>query len=76
MPSLHVLVQYVPLGVALGAIYGVSGVGIVVLYRTTGVLNLAYGAIGALGAFLSWELINNTSWCPDWLAYLTCVAFG
>jgi branched-chain amino acid transport system permease protein len=76
MPSLHDLLQYVPLGVALGAVYGVSGVGIVVLYRTTGVLNLAYGAIGALGAFLSWELINNTSWCPDWLAYLTCVAFG
>ncbi len=76
MPSLHDLVQYVPLGVALGAIYGVSGVGVVVLYRTTGVLNLAYGAIGALGAFLSWELINDTSWCPDWLAYLVCVAFG
>jgi len=76
MPSLHNLLQYVPLGVALGAVYGVSGVGIVVLYRTTGVLNLAYGAIGALGAFLSWELINNTSWCPDWLAYLVCVAFG
>ena len=76
MPSLHDLAQYVPLGVALGALYGVSGVGMVVLYRTTGVLNLAYGAIGALGAFLSWELINQTSWCPDWLAYLICVAFG
>ena len=76
MPTLHDLVQYVPLGVALGAIYGVSGVGIVVLYRTTGVLNLAYGAIGALGAFLSWELINNTSWCPNWLAYVVCVLFG
>lgn len=76
MPGFHDLLQYLPLGVALGAIYGVSGVGIVVLYRTTGVLNLAYGAIGALGAFLSWELINNTSWCPDWLAYLVCVLFG
>lgn len=76
MPSLHDLVQFVPLGVALGAVYGVSGVGIVVLYRTTGVLNLAYGAIGALGAFISWELINDTSWCPDWLAYVACVAFG
>jgi branched-chain amino acid transport system permease protein len=76
MPTLHDLAQYIPLGVALGAVYGVSGVGIVVLYRATGVLNLAYGAIGALGAFLSWELINDTSWCPDWLAYLTCVLFG
>ena len=76
MPSLHDLVQYIPLGVAFGALYGVSGVGMVVLYRTTGVLNLAYGAIGALGAFLSWELINESSWCPNWLAYVTCVAVG
>ena len=76
LPTFHDLLQYVPLGLAVGAVYGVSGVGIVVLYRTTGVLNLAYGAIGALGAFLSWELINNTTWCPNWLAYVVCVLFG
>lgn len=76
LPSLHDLVQFVPLGMAVGAVYGVSGVGIVVLYRTTGVLNFAYGAIGALGVFIAFELINHTSWCPDWLAYLACVAFG
>lgn len=75
-PNLHDLVQFVPLGLAIGAVYGVSGVGIVVLFQTTGVLNFAYGAIGALGAFLAWELMNNTSWCPDWLGYLVCVAFG
>lgn len=43
-------------GLALGAIYALSGVGLVVLYRSTGVLNLAYGAIGALGAMLAWQL--------------------
>jgi branched-chain amino acid transport system permease protein len=48
----------------------------VVLYQTTGVLNFAYGAIGALGAFIAWDLMNQTSWCPDWLAYIVCVAFG
>jgi branched-chain amino acid transport system permease protein len=73
LPSLHDLVQFVPLGLAVGAVYGVSGVGIVVLYRTTGVLNFAYGAIGALGVFISFDLIDKTSWCPDWLAYLACV---
>jgi branched-chain amino acid transport system permease protein len=76
LPSLHDLVQFVPLGLAVGAVYGVSGVGIVVLYRTTGVLNFAYGAIGALGVFIAFDLINKTSWCPNWLAYLTCVAVG
>ena len=76
LPTFHDLVQFVPLGLAVGAVYGVSGVGIVVLYRTTGVLNFAYGAIGALGAFITWELIYRMSWCPNWLAYLVCVLFG
>ena len=76
LPSLHDLVQFVPLGLAVGAVYGVSGVGIVVLYRTTGVLNFAYGAIGALGVFIAFDLINKTSWCPDWLAYLATVLVG
>lgn len=75
-PTLHDLVQFVPLGLAVGAVYGVSGVGIVVLYRTTGVLNFAYGAIGALGVFVAFDLINKTSWCPDWLAYVACIMVG
>jgi branched-chain amino acid transport system permease protein len=76
LPTLHDLVQFVPLGLAVGSVYGVSGVGIVVLYRTTGVLNFAYGAVGALGVFVAFDLINKTSWCPDWLAYLACVLVG
>ena len=39
---------YLVIGSALGGVYAMSGVGLVVLYRTTGVLNLFYGAIGAL----------------------------
>ncbi len=41
---------YLVIGLALGGVYAMSGVGLVVLYRTTGVLNLFYGAVGALGA--------------------------
>jgi branched-chain amino acid transport system permease protein len=78
LPTLHDLVQFVPLGLAVGAVYGVSGVGIVVLYRTTGVLNFAYGAVGALSVFIAFELLNNdaTTWVPNWLAYLACIATG
>ncbi len=43
-------------GLAVGAIYALAGVGLVVLYRSTGVLNFAYGAIGALGAMMAWQL--------------------
>ncbi len=43
-------------GLAVGGVYAISGVGLVLLYRATGVLNFAYGAIGAIGALLTWQL--------------------
>ena len=46
-------------GLAVGAIYALSGVGLVVLYRASGVLNFAYGAIGSAGALLAWQLVQN-----------------
>ncbi|NUR89556.1 MAG: branched-chain amino acid ABC transporter permease, partial [Nonomuraea sp.] len=53
------MLPFVVSGLALGAVYALSGVGIVVLYRATGVLNLAYGALGAAGALLSWQLLQD-----------------
>ena len=47
----------------------------VVLYRATGVLNLAFGAVGAMGALIAWQLINQSGW-NEWLAYLIAVLFG
>ena len=69
------LKPYIVLGLALGGVYALSGVGVVVLYQATGVLNLAFGAIGAAGALIAYYLINHTSW-PHWVAYLTCIVFG
>jgi branched-chain amino acid transport system permease protein len=59
---------YIVIGLALGGVYAMSGVGLVVLYRTTGVLNLFYGAVGALGSLVAWELINEHGW-NEWLAF-------
>jgi len=66
---------YVLTGLALGGVYALSATGIVVLYQATGVLNLAFGAVGALGALVSWQIIESTS-VPDWLAYLACIGVG
>jgi branched-chain amino acid transport system permease protein len=66
---------YLVLGLALGGVFALSGVGLVVLFRATGVLNLAYGAVGALGALIAWSLINNLG-VPEWLAYLVALGFG
>ena len=55
------LKPYIVLGLALGSVYALSGVGVVVLYQATGVLNLAFGAIGAAGALIAYYLVNHTS---------------
>jgi len=72
MPDLK---PFLVLGFALGGVFAMSGVGLVVLYRATGVLNLAYGAIGATGALITWSLLD-AGWVPDWIAYLACIVFG
>ncbi len=61
-------------GLALGGVYALSGVGLVVLYRATGVLYLAFGAVGAMGALIAWSLIQAGA--PGWISWLVCVAFG
>ena len=66
LPPFDDFKPYIVTGLSLGGVYAMSGVGIVVLYRATGVLNLAFGAIGAMGALISWTLINHTS-TPDWV---------
>jgi branched-chain amino acid transport system permease protein len=66
---------YIVLGFALGGVYALSGVGLVVLYRSTGVLNLAFGAVGTGGALIAWWLIQHTG-TPDWAAYIAAIAFG
>ncbi|MGH2916761.1 MAG: branched-chain amino acid ABC transporter permease [Solirubrobacteraceae bacterium] len=72
MPSWTDLQPFIVSGLALGGVYALSGVGMVVLYRATGVLNLAFGAVGAFGALVAWQLINQSG-MNQWLAYLICI---
>jgi branched-chain amino acid transport system permease protein len=64
---------FLVIGLALGGVYAMSGVGLVVLYRTTGVLNLFYGAIGAIGSLTAWELITQRGW-NEWAAFAVVIA--
>jgi branched-chain amino acid transport system permease protein len=74
MPSWQDFQPFIVTGLALGGVYALSGVGTVVLYRATGVLNLSFGAVGAMGAFISWSLIDHN--VPDGVAFLFCILFG
>ena len=75
MPSWSDFQPFIFTGLALGGVYALSGVGMVVLYRATGVLFLAFGAVGALGALIAWQLINSNG-VNQWLAYLVCILVG
>lgn len=71
------LIPFLVSGLGIGAVYALSGVGLVVLYRATGVLNLAFGALGALAAYVAWATIE-AGWPPPagWLAGIAAAVLG
>src|ERR1700721_3152654 len=75
MPSWAEFQPYIVTGLALGGLYALSGVGLVALYRATGVLNLAFGAVGAMGALIAWSMINTWHIGSGW-GYAACILFG
>jgi branched-chain amino acid transport system permease protein len=75
MPSLTDLEQFLITGLSLGGVYALSGVGMVVLYRATGVLYLAFGAVGAMGALIAWQLSQQDGW-NIWLSFVVAILFS
>jgi len=60
-------------GIAVGAIYALVALGLVLIYKATEVLNFAHGDLLVLSAFAAWGLI--TLWqLPFWLVLLLVVA--
>lgn len=67
--------QVVIAGLVTGSLYGLLALGIVLIYRTTGVLNFAYGAMGALCACFLYILITGPQ-LNFWLALLITLLFA
>ena len=65
------LLPFLISGLGVGAVYAMSGVGLVVLFRSSGVLNFAFGALGAIGAYVAWSLLDR-DW-PQALAWGSAV---
>jgi len=67
------LLTFLITGLSLGGIYALSALGLVVVYRATGILNFAQGAVGELGAMLlTEEFIGKDR--PEWLGYIAALA--
>ena len=53
------VLDFALLGLGVGAVYALAAQGIVLIYRGSGVLNLAHGAIAAIGAYAYAELLEE-----------------
>lgn len=60
--------QILVVGIGNGAIYAMLGLGLVVIYRSTGLLNFAQGELAMFSAFIVWTIWDLG--VPMWLAIL------
>jgi len=73
--GLQVFAQLTVNGIAVGAIYALVALGLVLTYKATEVLNFAHGDLLVVSAFTAWALIAVAGW-PFWLAMLATVAIA
>jgi branched-subunit amino acid ABC-type transport system permease component len=75
---MNVFAAYTIIGLGLGGIFSLAALGIVLIYRTTGVLNFAHGAMGMFSTFVAWQIFygwSHPGW-PGWLSTVVAVIAG
>src|SRR3954454_5228868 len=71
---MHEVTRFALLGFGIGAMYSLASQGLIVIYRGSGVLNFAQGAIGMAGAYATWEVYS--AGVTFWLAAALGGAFS
>ena len=64
--------QLLVLGMATGGFYTINALGIVAVFRSSGVINFASGGIAMVGGYLYWEFADQLGW-PTVVAILTAI---
>jgi len=62
-------------GLAIGACYGLFGVAVAIIYKTSDVVNFAQGEMGMISTFVAFHLLTAYN-IPFWLAFILTVAFA
>lgn len=65
--------QFLVAGVAVGALYALVALGFVIIYKATGVINFAQGALVLLGAYFAYQFAEKWNW-PFALAVIAAMA--
>jgi len=69
---------YTVIGLSLGAIFALAALGIVLIYRVTGVLNFAHGAMGMFSTFVAWQVFYGYPHpgMPSWAVTAEAILVG
>ena len=71
---MQLFLQQIVDGVATGCIYGALAIALVLIYRSTGILNFAQGEMAMFSTFIAWTLAQNR--IPIVLAVLGAMAIS
>ena len=59
----------------MGACYGLFGLAVVIIYKTSEVVNFAAGEMAMFSTFIAFHMLTYYS-CPFWLAFLIALVFS
>ena len=63
-------------GISLGAVFALLGLGVVLIYKSSGVLNFAHGSMAMFSTYIYFEISRTFGGVPVVVATLMAVAFG
>ena len=63
-------------GIVSGAIYSMLAAGLTLTFTTTGIFNLAYGAVAFTSAFVYFELQSGLHWTSLWAGLIVVLVFA
>ena len=62
-------------GLAIGACYGLFGIAVVIIYKTSEVVNFAQGEMAMMSTFVAYHILTYYHY-PFWAAYLLTMVFA
>jgi branched-subunit amino acid ABC-type transport system permease component len=75
LSGFSLLPSYTVIGLTLGGVYALAATGLVLIYRVSGVLNFAHGAVAMFSTFVAYQ-ISVVAGIPSLIGLLAAVATG
>jgi branched-chain amino acid transport system permease protein len=67
--------QLIVEGLAIGACYGLFGIAVAIIYKTSEVINFAQGEMGMVATFITYHILTYYQF-PFWLAFILTMIFA